>query len=64
MRGSKVLGISNRGMQLNQGREASDLEPRAEEVVTRKKEGEEIPCRSISMCKGPVAGGCLLSEKD
>lgn len=32
-------------------------------MSTRKKERGEIPSRSISKCKGPVARGCLASKK-
>lgn len=33
-------------------------------LSTREKAKEESLGKRISMCKGPVAGGCLASEKD
>lgn len=57
------MKINNRGMQLNQGMEEVTLSQDKKRLSTRKKEREEILGRSISMCKGPVARGCLASEK-
>ena len=59
MQGIRVVGVSNRVMQLNQG-STEVAWSQGLKFSTREKEKEEILGGSIS--KVPVAEGCLASE--